>query len=51
MMTVAEIVAWHQSENDRLRAVYERTGDDKALSKARWHCEAMQVIDRMGGAR
>jgi len=41
------LLEWHADEQRRLRELHERTDDQHALSKARWHAEAMTMAIRL----
>jgi hypothetical protein len=41
------IIQWHKDEVVRLRAMNEKRPDPRVLSKARFHSEALKVIDML----
>ena len=46
--SITKIVKWHQEEAHRLRELADRTGDDKARAKGRWHWEALRMYGTFG---
>ena len=44
---LGKIIQWHKDEVVRLRAMNEKRPDPRVLSKARFHSEALKVIDML----